>query len=109
MDLVVAGHAFAPGRIDQAGVEHMAVVSGLQRQRAGHHPQLQLPGSPGHEVLDRPLAKNLPVGQLVGVPGSHGTEILGQHHQLRTQGGSLLHQAARLHQIGCDVLTRDHL
>ncbi len=54
VDLVVARHALARRREGQAGVAHVVLVAGHQRQRAAHQPQPVLARGLRQEGLDRP-------------------------------------------------------
>ena len=109
MDLVVARHQFAGRRVDEAAVVDAVVDAGVEGHRAADEPEPEPPRCRREEILDRPVPRPLAGGELVGVAQSQDAEVLGQHGQLRTTGGSLFGERAGNDEIGRDVRAGDGL
>ncbi len=109
VDLVVAAHLLALGRVGERGVGHVLGIVGGHGHGAAHHPEFQVARSVAEKVLHPAQAGGLGQHQLVGVFFAHEAEVLGQNHELGPFGGGQAHQAQGFTEVGVQAAARDHL
>ena len=109
VNLVVARHASARGRVGQRTVARPARVQRGHRQRAANNPDAEPTRPVAQEILHCAAPSRLLEPELVAVFQAHHAKVLGQHGQLGALSCGLLEQHGSGVKIGLQRQARDHL